>query len=176
MAGNAYNDASHAAMMERARRALDMRVTGMTFSQIGEALGVDRTTAFRYVNNALEECAKENVDKAGELRALELQRLDKLQRATERILATNHVYVSQGGKIVYDGDVKLTDDDPTMKAVGTLLRIMERRAKLLGLDAPQKLETKSTVEVKAHDLSKLSDEELETLRSLTAKAEGHEDN
>ena len=55
--------------------------------------------------------------------------------------------VNDDGKVVYDGDVKLEDDGPAMQAMAGLLRVSERRSRLLGLDAP----AKSQVEVVNYD-------------------------
>ena len=150
----------------------------MTYSQIGDAIGVGRATAYKYYRDALAELLKENVDKMEELRQLELARLDHLQREAETILRRNHVYVTQGGKVVVDIDkdghpYKLTDDGPTMQAINTILRIMERRAKLLGLDSPVKVEQSGSVEVTTgYDLSKITDpEKVRQLMDLLAEAE-----
>ena len=58
------------------------------------------------------------------------------------VLQRNHVVVSQGRVVELDG-VPIPDDAPVLAAIDRLLKIQERRAKLLGLDAP----TQSRVEV-----------------------------
>jgi hypothetical protein len=56
------------------------------------------------------------------------------------VLRRRHVMV-QSGKIVKGDDGQpITDDGPVLQATATLLRVMERRARLLGLDAPAKHE------------------------------------
>ena len=83
---------------------------------------------------------------------LELDRLDDIARGFQRIFATRHYVVSVGaGKVVMDPakpGVPLVDDSPVIQAGLALLRVMERRAKYLGLDAP----TKSRVEVITEDV------------------------
>jgi hypothetical protein len=52
------------------------------------------------------------------------------------------VHVSASGKIVRDDNGEpLIDDGPTMQAADRILKIIERKTKLLGLDAPQKVES-----------------------------------
>ena len=131
---------------ERMARALDLRVAGLSLAQIGRELGVDESTACRYVKDALAALAKRNDDNAETLRALELERLDKLQRAAERVLAKNHVYVNSG-KVVFDGTTKLIDDGPVLAAIDRLVRIAESRRKLMGIDAPAKVEQSGEVRV-----------------------------
>ena len=73
-----------------------------------------------------------------ELLALELERLDRLARAAEEVLEAHHVKVA-GGEIVYDeAGQPLEDTKPVLEAIDRLLKIQERRARLLGLDAPVK--------------------------------------
>ena len=82
--------------------------------------------------------------------AEELERLKDLERAARRVLTAHHVVVNSG-KVVTDKDTegkpyKLTDDGPVIQAITALLRIAERRAKLLGLDAPTKIEQSGSVD------------------------------
>ena len=96
--------------------ALALRVKGMTFRQIGDALGCDGSTAFRAVRDALAATLAECAELAEHLRELENQRLDEMQAALwEKALAG------------------------VFPAADRVLRIMERRAKLLDLDAPTKI-------------------------------------
>jgi hypothetical protein len=103
--------------VQLAEKALELRIAGKTFAQIGAALGISDTHAHRLVTNALAERKEHRARLAEGLLELELERCDRLQRA----LATQ----------VARGDVR---------AVVATLKVMERRARLLGLDAAQKLE------------------------------------
>lgn len=107
----------HEVAAERAHRALDLRIAGAAYRQIGQQLGVSYQTAFRDVQDALAELDALKKKKAERLRDLELKRCDKLTLALQTQARA--------------GDVK---------AIRTLLGIMERRAKLLGLDAPQQID------------------------------------
>ena len=100
-----------AAKRDRAVKALDLRIGGATYRQIGAHLGVSECTAYHDVQDELDAIGKE---KAERLRELEIQRLDALTMA-----------LAPG---IQSGDVR---------AILATVRVMERRAKLLGLDGPQ---------------------------------------
>lgn len=97
--------------VERQRKALELRKQGKTYAVIAVELGYRNTSgAHTAVKSALHKTLSEPAE---ELRLLEAERLDMLLAA---------VWPSA------------TNGEP--KAVENALRIMERRAKLLGLDAP----------------------------------------
>jgi len=105
-----------AAAAGRRADALALRIKGLTFAGIGDALGVDTSTAYRYVRDALAATLAGCGELAEHLRELENQRLDEMHAALwPQALAG------------------------VMPAVDRILRLMERRAKLNGLDAPQKI-------------------------------------
>jgi hypothetical protein len=79
---------------------------------------------------------------AEELLRLELDRLDMMWRAAVEVLRRKHVTVSHGKVVIVDGQ-PLPDDAPVLNAIDRLLSIQARRAKLLGLDAPKKIEVLS---------------------------------
>ena len=105
---------------ERAHRALDLRIAGATYRQIGKELGVSYQSAFTDVQGALAELDVLTKDRAERLRDLELGRCDKLTLALTP--------KARGG------------DE---KAARVLLGVMARRAALLGLDAPAKVDATS---------------------------------
>ncbi|MCG5549170.1 helix-turn-helix domain-containing protein [Halorhodospira halochloris] len=111
--GTSNTAAARLKSAERKARALELRQTGMTYADIGRELGISNAQAHRLVSGALQEIRKRASEEAEQLRTLELSRLDQLHHALwESAL---------GGEL---------------RAIDRLLRIMERRAKLLGLDAP----------------------------------------
>lgn len=143
---NTKNQTTKAQAEVRRQRCLELRVAGLSCAQIGREVGIDESTAARHVREALAQLATMKLEDAEHLRELELERLDKLQRAAERVLAKSHVYVN-AGKIVFDGDVKLIDDGPVLAAIDRLVRIAESRRKLMGIDAPAKVEQSGEVRV-----------------------------
>ena len=102
---------SRLALRERQRQALDRRLAGETYQQIADALGYkSKCGAYKAVDGALREVTREPAEA---VRELELQRLDELYRAASPF--------AKNGEAVM---------------IAACLRIMERRAKLLGLDLP----------------------------------------
>lgn len=99
------------AVAERHTQAVQLAASGLSYDVIAEQLGyTHRSAARKAVVGALRARTVEAVD---ELRELEVQRLDSLQRALwERAL---------GGE---------------QRAVDSVVRIIMTRAKLLGLDRP----------------------------------------
>jgi hypothetical protein len=149
---NTKNQTTKAQAEVRRQRCLELRVAGLSCAQIGREVGIDESTAARHVREALAELATMKLDDAEHLRELELARIDKLIRSAERILARHHVKVS-GGNVVRDLDpatgqlVVIEDDGPAMTAIGRLQSLYESRRKLLGLDAPAKVEQSGEVKV-----------------------------
>jgi hypothetical protein len=129
----------------RRAQVLQARLTGASFEDIGRQLGVSDTRAHQLYVDALRRTVQEPAD---QLREAEAQRLDLLQLTATRILHGEHVLV-QGGRPVLDPQSgrPYTDDGPTLAAAGLLLRISESRRKLLGLDAPARVDAQVRGEV-----------------------------
>jgi hypothetical protein len=130
------------ATAERDARAAQLRADGWTYPAIAAALGfASKGHANDAVKRALAATVREPSD---QLRALELERLDKMYRAATGVLERPHVTVSQGRVVVMPGqdggEVPVPDDAPVLTAIDRLLKVQERRAKLLGLDAPLKVD------------------------------------
>jgi hypothetical protein len=104
-------------ILERQLQALELRKAGFTYRAIGDKLGVDHTTVYKDIQHELQRLAEQQRDSADELRQLELERLDMLLKGLEPMAS-----VGNPG------------------AVNSYLKVMERRAKLLGLDAPVRQE------------------------------------
>ena len=108
------------ARRERERLAVELRIEGCTFGQIGARLGVSDRMASRIFHRAMDRVLREPV---GQLVDLEAARLDALWAAMwPRALA---------------GSARHAE---------VCVRICERRARLLGLDQPGKLEMRMSVE------------------------------
>jgi hypothetical protein len=102
--------------VERQRQAIQLRIAGATFAQIGAELGITPQGAEKAVIAGLREHTREAAENC---LPLELERLDRLQLAW-------------WGPAV-NGDVQ---------AANIVLKISERRSKLLGLDAPTKTDAR----------------------------------
>jgi hypothetical protein len=98
-----------------------LRALGLSWREIGERLGkaysLTRKAALAY----LEEYCTARAEGVEEFRALQLRRLD--------ILMTRAMSIAHGED---------TETQHRLRAMDTIIKIEERRAKLLGLDAPQK--------------------------------------
>ena len=103
------------------KTAVEMRTRGHTYQQIADACGVSMSAAYKAVCTYLEQTRAIAREAAEEVRRLELDRLDRMLAAF--------------GPRAEDGDAAAAD---------RVLRIQERRARLLGLDAPA--ETRSTID------------------------------
>lgn len=129
------------AAQKRRREAVKLRLTGMSYTRIAEALGyADSATAYNAVKMELAQTKREDAD---ELREIEAQRLDGLQEVMVGVLRANHVVVSvTRGQVVIDQRTleAVQDHAPVMNAVDRLLRISESRRKLLGIDAPPQVQ------------------------------------
>jgi hypothetical protein len=123
-------------------KAVELRRRHLTFDQIAVELGMkNRTSAYHAVKRGLADTVQESND---EVRQQEADRLDELARRVLRVIVTPHYKVS-GRFVVKDADGKpLIDDQPVLNGVNTLLKIMERRAELLGLNAVVKVEVITT--------------------------------
>jgi hypothetical protein len=94
---------------------------------------------------------------AEEFRLIELYSLDELEAEVWRELKAHHILVSNG-RIIRDEDGEpLTDDRFVLEATDRILRIKERRARMLGLDAPARAEIFTIDSVDA-EIARLEDE------------------
>lgn len=120
---------------ERDHQAVEMRRRGASYRQIATALGMrSPSSAYDAVERALTSAQREA---NAEVRQLEIDRLDDLRVRCWQVLGKQHLMVNQGRVMTHPttGEV-LTDDMPRLQAIDRLLKISERYAKLLGLDAP----------------------------------------
>lgn len=112
--GNKTNPDTIASRL-KAVKAMELRMEGLPFTEIARQVGYNsQQAAHDAVKRALLRTEREPADR---LRELELARLDVLWQAQFMIAQV--------------GDVQ---------ALSACLRIMERRAKLIGLDAPERKE------------------------------------
>lgn len=94
-------------------KAIDLRRAGVGFVEIGQKLGIGKSTAHRMVEAGMESARAQITASSDDLKAQELSRLDGMLLKLYPKAAK--------------GDVQ---------AIDRVIKIGERRAKLLGLDAP----------------------------------------
>lgn len=127
--------AQQAATAKRRTQAVQLRLAGLDFQTIADRLGyADRAAAHKDITRALEANVTEMNRTADVLRQEELDRLYRLQAGVWPAAAAG---------------------DP--KAVQTVLNIIDRRCKLLGLDAPQRVEV-VTLDAIEQEIRRLNDE------------------
>ena len=138
--------AQQAAVAERRKKAIALKLAGLDPQAIADQLGYpDRHTVCQDIRRALEANIVEQKASREQLREMELMRLDQLTVEVFRVLKARHYVVTQSGRIVDDPrtGAPMTDDGPVLHAVDRLLKIQDRRAKLLGIDSPQRVEVLS---------------------------------
>ncbi len=135
----------------RQAEALKLRVRGKTFREIGRLLGVSGCQAHNDVQAALAEYRDETADNVALERSVQLRRID-----TAIVVATNILE----GRLPTGDEVRTSEPDAEaediadalsaleeikLKAIDRIVKLEERRAKLLGLDAPTKTEVDARV-------------------------------
>lgn len=101
-------------LAEKRAEALEYRKQGFSYVAIGAAMGISGPYAYELVTGALREMVREPGE---DIIAMELSRLDDMLTA------------------IYGHAVK-----GDIAAIDRVLKVGERRAKILGLDAPDKTE------------------------------------
>lgn len=133
------------AVIEREKRVLELRRGGLTFDLIAERVGYASASGAHKAY--ISACRRIVVEDVNAIRNAEIDRLDIAQAAIW-------------------GDVVNGVDAPTRaRAILALIKIMERRARLLGLDVP----TKSQVEVNIHDRDSIDAEVARLVTLLNSK-------
>jgi len=106
--------------IDKERQVLELKRSGATWDAIAQVVGYSNGSgAFKAYQRAMVRTLQQPAD---ELRDAEIDRLDRLQRA--------YWFEAIGDK----------NNPPVHKSAEIVLKIIDRRAKLLGLDAPTKIQ------------------------------------
>lgn len=150
--------AQQAKTAERRTRAIALKVAGVPYDTIAQQLGyASRGAACTDIDRALKQRRRDLDVRSGSAVALEIERLETMERTAWAVLRRTHVVVSHGRVILDANQQPMTDDAPTLNAIDRLLKIQERRAKLLGLDAPTRVEVLTDDAIDA-EIRRLADE------------------
>lgn len=103
-----------ASVIEREQEVVKLRRGGLTWDLIGQRVGLTASGAYNAYERSLARVVADDIN---QIRALETERLDIAQSAI-------------WGKVLQGDNA----------SIANLLRIMERRAKLLGLDQPTRIQ------------------------------------
>jgi predicted DNA-binding protein YlxM (UPF0122 family) len=101
---------------ERRRQAICLRREGFSYQAIADQLGMAKSSVHNAIDKAMVALEKEIEQEVKLLVALEIDRLDSLQQA-----------------------IWCKAMEGNLGSVDRVLKIMDRRSKLLGLDAPTKI-------------------------------------
>jgi hypothetical protein len=112
-------------LAERDLRIFKMRQSGVSTAEIARRFGVSTSVVNKAVQRQLEKMNKEAILAYPEVLRMELERLDNLQSAIWPL--------TQHRKVTMDDGTEVTLE-PDLKAIQSVLSIMDRRSKLLGME------------------------------------------
>ena len=112
-------------LAERDFRIFKQRQAGVSTTDIARRFGVSPAVVTKAIQRQLEKLNKEAFLAYPEVLRMELERLDSLQSAIWPLTQHLKVSLDDGSEIQVE---------PDLKAIQTTLQIMEKRAKLLGLE------------------------------------------
>ena len=111
---------------ERDLRVFKMRQAGVAVSEIARRFDMTTSAVNRAVQRQLEKMNKEALLAYPEVLRMELERLDNLQAAIWPLTQHRKVRLDDGTEVAVE---------PDLKAIQQVLSIMDRRTKLLGMEA-----------------------------------------
>lgn len=115
----------------------DLRANGHSVNAIANALNIHK----QKVNASLRRIAEQyKIESAELIIKLELDRLDILLQKAMEILNDKYLAYSHGKLLKDEDDNHVPDPTPVLKAIDAVAKIMDRRSKYLGLDAPSRSE------------------------------------
>lgn len=123
-------------LIDREKEIIEWRIEGLTWRQIAERVQMSPAGALKAYNRAMVRTLKPAAD---EMRELELDRLDTLQQTYWRPAVEGN-----------------------LRAADFILRVIDKRAKILGLDAPTKIQA----EVVTYDGGTNLDAEVDAIAKL----------
>jgi len=135
--------------MERRTKALRLRASGATFQQIGQALGCSKQRAKDMVDQEMAMMRAEREQAREDVVELSLQRMDTM------LPKAMHMAV-----------------EGNLGAIDRVIRIEERRARLLGLDAPMRSE-QSGPNGAAIEISTITKEDAINAAAILLKSNGY---
>jgi hypothetical protein len=140
---NRQKEAADAKRMFELRTGVDPECHGesWTLARVAEEMGC---SVFR-VQKLLNKYTPKLLEKdASRHREIEINKLDLLEERLWEMLDEDYITVSNGQVVYMETGDPVPDIDPIMKIVDRILKVSERRAKLLGLDKPVRVEATVT--------------------------------
>jgi hypothetical protein len=140
---------------------------------------ISHTTAMRRIKEVMEKAGKEQVASVSSMRVRQDGQLDVLIRIALGIAVSSRCVVCSGEKVIpvdrldpslgkevcpkCEGSGRNENDDTRLRAVTTIKTLLERRAKLWGMDAPERIQHDAAISLVAMDVSQLDDRGLDEL-------------
>lgn len=112
-------------LAERDLRIFRMRQAGVAISEIGRRFNISASSVTSAIRRQLEKLNREALMAYPEVLRMELERLDALQQAVWPLTQHRKVRMDDGTEVSVE---------PDLKAIQQVLAIMDRRAKLLGME------------------------------------------
>jgi len=109
---------------ERRSRIMKLRLHGYTYEEIGKTVGCVKSYAYKIVKEELQKLIDKASLNAKQLQKMECEKLDLMETKLSASIQAGH-----------------------HGAIKTWLSICDRRAKLLGLDSPTKIDHSGEVEI-----------------------------
>jgi hypothetical protein len=113
-------------LAERDLRIFKMRQAGVSVTEIARRFQVSTASVNKAVQRQLEKLNREALMAYPEVLRMELERLDNLQAAIWPLTQHRKVSMDDGTEVAME---------PDLKAIQQVLSIMDRRTKLLGMEA-----------------------------------------
>lgn len=128
-------------LQARRDKAIALRSTSTPWPIIAKECGYSSASyACKDILTTLEKRRKETYRHVDGYIQLELDKLDMMERLMWRVVNRKHV-LAQNGRVVLDPVTQeaMLDDGPLFQATDRLLKIHERRAKLLDMESATKV-------------------------------------
>lgn len=126
-------------------------------NKIAELLGISQPTVSRDINFLIKEWKEESKAVIDDIIARESAELNNMEME-----AANNYNKAKGRKPKYEDDPGTPSDPQQMERwMNVRLKIKERRAKMLGLDRPQKVELDANMKHSTANYAEMTDDELQ---------------
>jgi len=112
-------------LAERDVRIFKMRQAGMPISEIARRFGVSNSSVSNSIRRQLSKLSQEALLAYPEVLQMELERLDSLQAALWPLTQHRKIKTDDGSEVSVEPDIK---------AIQTVLSIIDKRARLLGME------------------------------------------
>lgn len=137
-----HNKRKRVKKLQNARKAWELFINGYSVADIASEMDLHNATIRKYINDEMSRAYDRIEGMADKFVAVEAERLDVMTRALMKDLIKDTVVED----VDADGNViKVKRKQVDKDIASTLLKVQERRAKYLSLDAPERKEVTTTL-------------------------------